>query len=148
MALPEQAAYAASKFAVRGFSKLASRTEGSGVAVTVVHPAGVNTSIAERRAFPGITEEELRDAARGTVSCCDCPRRLPLKQSGGVERDKHVSSLGQMQRSSPFCAALSSVTEGAGEDGGGDQTIVDSINYHPGSTPSYDLAGETGTGIS
>ena len=61
IAPPEQTAYAASKFAVRGFSEaLRHELEGSGVGVTVVHPAGVNTSIAEKARIPaGITEEEL-----------------------------------------------------------------------------------------
>jgi len=61
VAPPEQVAYAASKFAVRGFSEaLRHELEGSGIGVTVVHPAGVNTAIAEKARVPaGITEEEL-----------------------------------------------------------------------------------------
>jgi len=61
VAPPEQAAYAASKFAVRGFSEaLRHELEGSGVGVTVVHPGGVNTSIAEKARIPaGVTEEEI-----------------------------------------------------------------------------------------
>ena len=57
----EQVAYAASKFAVRGFSEaLRHELEGSGVSVTVVHPGGVNTSIAEKARIPaGVTEEEI-----------------------------------------------------------------------------------------
>jgi short-subunit dehydrogenase len=44
---PGQAAYSASKFAVRGFSNaLRYELEGSTVAVTIVHPGGVATSIA------------------------------------------------------------------------------------------------------
>lgn len=47
MAPPGQAAYAASKFAVRGFPKaLRSELEGSPVGVTVVHPGSVRTAIA------------------------------------------------------------------------------------------------------
>ncbi len=47
MAPPGQAAYAASKFAVRGFSEaLRNELEGSPVGVTVVHPGGVRTAIA------------------------------------------------------------------------------------------------------
>lgn len=61
VAPPEQVAYAASKFAVRGFSEaLRHELEGSGVGVTVVHPAGVKTSIAEKARVPaGATEEEI-----------------------------------------------------------------------------------------
>lgn len=61
IAPPEQAAYAASKFAVRGFSEaLRHELEGSGIGVTVVHPGGVNTSIAEKARVPaGVTEEEI-----------------------------------------------------------------------------------------
>jgi short-subunit dehydrogenase len=61
IAPPEQVAYAASKFAVRGFSEaLRHELEGSNIGVTVVHPAGVNTSIAEKARVPaGVTEEEM-----------------------------------------------------------------------------------------
>ena len=61
VAPPEQVAYASSKFAVRGFSEaLRHELEGSGVGVTVVHPGGVNTSIAEKARVPaGATEEEI-----------------------------------------------------------------------------------------
>jgi short-subunit dehydrogenase len=61
IAPPEQAAYAASKFAVRGFSEaLRHELEGSSVGVTVVHPGGIATSIAEKARIPaGVTEEEI-----------------------------------------------------------------------------------------
>jgi len=61
IAPPEQVAYASSKFAVRGFSEaLRHELEGSGIGVTVVHPGGVNTSIAEKARVPaGVTEEEV-----------------------------------------------------------------------------------------
>ena len=61
VAPPEQVAYAASKFAVRGFSEaLRHELEGSGVGVTVVHPGGVATSIAEKARVPaGVSEEEI-----------------------------------------------------------------------------------------
>ena len=59
--LPGQAAYSASKFAVRGFSEsLRHELEGSRIGVTVVHPGGVATSIAENARVPaGISEEEI-----------------------------------------------------------------------------------------
>jgi NAD(P)-dependent dehydrogenase (short-subunit alcohol dehydrogenase family) len=61
VAPPQQAAYAASKFAVRGFSEaLRHELEGSCVGVTVVHPGGIATSIAEKARIPaGVSEEEI-----------------------------------------------------------------------------------------
>lgn len=57
---PGQAAYSASKFAVRGFSNaLRHELRGSNVGVTVVHPGGVATSIATNARTP-----ELADADR------------------------------------------------------------------------------------
>ena len=50
---PGQTAYSASKFAVRGFSNaLRHELAGSKVGVTVVHPGGVATSIAENARVP------------------------------------------------------------------------------------------------
>jgi len=61
VAPPGQVAYAASKFAVRGFSEgLRHELEGSTVGVTVVHPGGVATAISESaRAPSGVSEEEV-----------------------------------------------------------------------------------------
>lgn len=61
VAPPEQAAYSASKFAVRGFSEaLRHELEGTGIGVSVVHPGGVATSIAEKARVPaGTSEEEI-----------------------------------------------------------------------------------------
>ena len=59
VAPPEQTAYSASKFAVRGFTEaLRHELEGSGVGVSVVHPGGVATSIAENARVPAETSEE------------------------------------------------------------------------------------------
>ncbi len=59
-----QTAYAASKFAVRGFSNaLMQELEPSPVGVTVVHPGGVATAIADRsRAPKSATPEEIAAA--------------------------------------------------------------------------------------
>jgi len=56
-----QTAYAASKFAVRGFSNaLRHELDGSRVGVTVVHPGGVATAIARSaRAPPDVPAEEV-----------------------------------------------------------------------------------------
>ena len=58
IAPPEQAAYSASKFAVRGFSEaLRHELEGSNIGVSVVHPGGVATSIAEKARVPAGTSD-------------------------------------------------------------------------------------------
>ena len=61
VAPPGQAAYAASKFAVRGFSEaLRHELSGSTVGVTVVHPGGVATNIADKaRNAPTLSSEEI-----------------------------------------------------------------------------------------
>jgi NAD(P)-dependent dehydrogenase (short-subunit alcohol dehydrogenase family) len=58
---PGQTAYSASKFAVRGFSNsLRHELVGSKVGVTVVHPGGVATSIADNARVPqGMPPEEV-----------------------------------------------------------------------------------------
>lgn len=89
VAPPEQVAYAASKFAVRGFSEaLRHELEGSGVGVTAVHPGGVATSISEKARVPaGVSAEEIelrRERFRKLL-------RLPPEVAGetivrGIER--------------------------------------------------------------
>jgi NAD(P)-dependent dehydrogenase (short-subunit alcohol dehydrogenase family) len=58
---PGETAYSASKFAVRGFSNsLRHELAGSKVGVTVVHPGGVATSIADNARLPkGMPPEEV-----------------------------------------------------------------------------------------
>jgi NAD(P)-dependent dehydrogenase (short-subunit alcohol dehydrogenase family) len=60
---PGQTAYSASKFAVRGFSNaLRFELAGSNVGVTVVHPGGVATKIAENaRRAAGTTNAEMAE---------------------------------------------------------------------------------------
>jgi short-subunit dehydrogenase len=59
----EQTAYSASKFAVRGFSNaLRHELENTPVAVMVVHPGGIATSIARSALLPeGTTEAEAKE---------------------------------------------------------------------------------------
>ena len=63
IAPPGQTAYCASKFAVRAFSESLRReleAEGARIGVTVVHPGGVNTSIAKSARPPrGINDTDL-----------------------------------------------------------------------------------------
>lgn len=91
IAPPEQVAYAASKFAVRGFSEaLRHEMEGSSVGVTVVYPGGVATSISENARVPaGVSAEEIerrRELFRKLL-------RIPPEVAGetivrGIERRK------------------------------------------------------------
>jgi NAD(P)-dependent dehydrogenase (short-subunit alcohol dehydrogenase family) len=64
IAPPGQTAYAASKFAVRGFSQaLGHELQGSSIGVTVVHPGGVATSIARNARFPaGTSAQDISQA--------------------------------------------------------------------------------------
>jgi short-subunit dehydrogenase len=61
-----QAAYAASKFAVRGFSEaLRHELADNGVGVTVVHPGGIKTRIAESaRTGAGVSAEEYEQGRK------------------------------------------------------------------------------------
>lgn len=65
IAPPGQAAYAASKFAVRGFTEALRRElEGTNISVSVVHPGGVKTNIANHAKIgEGVisTEKEIQE---------------------------------------------------------------------------------------
>jgi short-subunit dehydrogenase len=78
LAPPGQAAYAASKFAVRGFSEaLRAELAADGVGVTVVHPGGIRTRIAESaRMGSGVDPEE---SARGKEQFAKLLRIPPEK---------------------------------------------------------------------
>jgi len=65
---PGQSAYAASKFAVRGFSNvLRHELEGSSVGVSVVHPGGVATSIASKARVPAGAPQDEIERGRKTM---------------------------------------------------------------------------------
>lgn len=67
IAPPEQTAYVAAKFAVRGFSEsLRHELEGSNVSLTVVHPGGIQTNIANSarvaaKADPALAKANLTE---------------------------------------------------------------------------------------
>ena len=89
IAPPEQTAYSASKFAVRGFSEaLRHELDGSSIGVSVVHPGGINTAIAEKARVPaGISEEEIAQRRKRYQKLL----RLPPEFAGetivrGIER--------------------------------------------------------------
>ncbi len=91
VAPPGQAAYVASKFAVRGFSgSLRHELEGSTVGVTVVHPGGVATSIAKNARTAG---ELPADEVAKRRAAFEKRLRLPAEVAGetivlGVEARK------------------------------------------------------------
>jgi NAD(P)-dependent dehydrogenase (short-subunit alcohol dehydrogenase family) len=89
IAPPGQTAYAASKFAVRGFSEsLRHELADTRIGVTVVHPGGIATSIAKNARMPGsLSDDEV--ARRRTFF--DSSLTMPPETAGeiivrGVER--------------------------------------------------------------
>jgi NAD(P)-dependent dehydrogenase (short-subunit alcohol dehydrogenase family) len=91
IAPPGQAAYAASKFAVRGFSNaLRHELAGSSIGVTVVHPGGVATAIARSARVPaGVPATELKRR----LDLVEKKLRMPPEKAGeiiarGIERER------------------------------------------------------------
>ncbi len=91
IAPPGQTAYAASKFAVRGFSEaLRHELAGSRIGVTVVHPGGVATSIAKNARHPASAGAAEAAARRKSFEKL---LRLPAEAAGeaivrGIEQRK------------------------------------------------------------
>jgi len=88
VAPPGQAAYAASKFAVRGFSEaLRHELEGSPVGVTVVHPGGVRTAIAANARRTGLSNSETEAQAKTWAKFLRlAPRDAAERIARGIER--------------------------------------------------------------
>lgn len=114
IAPPGQSAYCASKFAVRGFSESLRReleAEGAHIAVTTVHPGGVNTSIADSARTPrGRNADDLareRDAFRKFLV-------MPPERAGeiivsGMERGRPRVIVGNDARTAALIERLSPV---------------------------------------
>jgi short-subunit dehydrogenase len=82
IAPPEQTAYSASKFAVRGFSNaLRHELEGTTVGVTVVHPGGVATSIARNARIPA---DESAETVRRRLEIMDRMLRMPPPRAAEI----------------------------------------------------------------
>jgi NAD(P)-dependent dehydrogenase (short-subunit alcohol dehydrogenase family) len=91
IAPPGQTAYAASKFAVRGFSmSLRHELQGTGIGVTVVHPGGVATSIAKNaRISKSVSAEEVAHQRRLVESLLTMPPQTAGETIvRGIERRK------------------------------------------------------------
>ena len=87
---PGQAAYAASKFAVRGFTEaLRGELRGTPIHVSCVHPGGVKTNIARNARSRGMTPEQME----ASKEYFERALRLPPEQAAativrGIERDR------------------------------------------------------------
>ena len=93
IAPPGETAYAASKFAVRGFSEsLRHELAGASVGVTVVHPGGVATSVAKNARHPGISEAEIKARLRIAAKLLTLPPERAAERivRGIVRREKRV----------------------------------------------------------
>jgi NAD(P)-dependent dehydrogenase (short-subunit alcohol dehydrogenase family) len=85
IATPGQAAYTASKYAVRGFSEsLRHELDGSPVGVTTIHPGGVATSIARSARVPrGVEAKEAERQKRAFEAFLNM---APEKAAEGIVR--------------------------------------------------------------
>jgi short-subunit dehydrogenase len=92
IAPPGQSAYAAAKFAVRGFSEsVRHELAGSPVRLSVVHPGGVATSIARSsRTGVGVTDNARRAEAieRFERAAKTSPKDAALRIMRGIERNE------------------------------------------------------------
>ena len=112
IAPPGQAAYAASKFAVRGFSNvLRHELEGSTVGVSVVHPGGVATRIAKNARVPAGAPADDVERGRRTMEKL---LRMPPEQAGeiivrGIERRQARILVGTDAKAAALLERLSPV---------------------------------------
>lgn len=101
IAPPGQAAYAASKFAVRGFTEaLAHELARTNVSVSVVHPGGIRTNIARRARVGAAVPASRSEKERLTFD--RMARTTPEKAArviiDGVERDRKRILIGSDAR--------------------------------------------------
>jgi short-subunit dehydrogenase len=109
---PGQAAYSASKFAVRGFSNvLRHELEDSTVGVSVVHPGGVATSIAKSARIPAGAPPAEVEQRRKTMEKL---LRMPPEQAGeiivrGIEKRQARILVGSDARAAALLERLAPV---------------------------------------
>lgn len=108
IAPPGQVAYAASKFAVRGFSEaLRHELAGSPVGVTVVHPGGVRTGIAVNARRAGMSNAEVAaDAKRWEHLLRLDPAEAAARIAQGIERREQRVLIGRDARQIALVARL------------------------------------------
>jgi NADP-dependent 3-hydroxy acid dehydrogenase YdfG len=112
IAPPGHAAYAASKFAVRGFSNaLRHELEGSTVGVSIVHPGGVATSISKNARIPaGAPQDEVERRRKAMEKLL----RMPPEQAGeiivrGIEKRRARILVGSDAKAAAFLERLAPV---------------------------------------
>ena len=115
IAPPAQTAYAASKFAVRGFSEsLRHELEmnGSPVGVTIVHPGGVRTAISENaRLAKGLNPEDVqRERANWRSLLALAPEKAAATIAGAIERRDARVLVGQDAKGAAIVQRLFPVT--------------------------------------
>ncbi|WP_420594186.1 SDR family NAD(P)-dependent oxidoreductase [Deinococcus sp.] len=103
VAPPGQTGYAASKFAVRGFSEaLRHELSGSGVRLCVVHPGGINTAIARRARSGSLAklsaDEIARELATFERRLTTSPHLAAERLLRGVERGQQRILIGNDAR--------------------------------------------------
>lgn len=108
VAPPGQVAYAASKFAVRGFSEaLRHELEGSSIGVTVVHPGGVRTAIATSARHAGMSDAERAAAARAAERLLRLPPDAAAERiTRGIERREKRVLVGRDAQQMAFVQRL------------------------------------------
>ncbi|MEY9293823.1 short-subunit dehydrogenase [Bradyrhizobium ottawaense] len=132
IAPPGQSAYAAAKFAVRGFSESVRHelaVAGSPVRLSVVHPGGVATAIARNsRTGVGVTDNSRRAQSieRFETAARTTPKDAALRIIRGVEKNEPRILIGNdarfmdlLQRFRPG-NVLGAAAAAAGENGEGD----------------------------
>nr|WP_199699014.1 SDR family NAD(P)-dependent oxidoreductase [Oleomonas cavernae] len=109
IAPPGQTAYAASKYAVRGFSNsLRHELEGTNIGVTVVHPGGIATAIAKNaRIASGINNVDVEAERRKFQAFL----KMPPEKAGetivrAVERRKGRILIGNDAKAASFIERL------------------------------------------
>lgn len=109
IAPPGQAAYAASKFAVRGFTEvLRHELADNGIGVTSVHPGGIRTRIADSaRVGSGVTPEEEENQRKQFASLLTIdPARAAGIILDGIERRRGRVLIGWLAKVLDLLARL------------------------------------------
>src|SRR5829696_9865325 len=109
-----QTAYAASKFAVRGFTEVLRRKLAGEIGVTTVHPGGIRTRIAESaRVGAGVPAEEYEAAQQMWVKVLTIPPAVAAEAIlAGIEQRRPRVLIGWSAKAPELLARLLPVAHG------------------------------------